>query len=1075
MPCKPSDPGSSCTVPRTGFAVGTGRRWGAWLGWLSAWLLGGGLLLAPSLGPGLTGATESCCAPGGPGAAPAVAAPPPVRQGADAEAVPDFDRDVAPLLARRCLECHNASERRGGLDLSARPAAIRGGDSGAVLPEKAGDESLLGERVAQGEMPPKGKLPAAEQSTLARWIAAGAPWGTTPIDRFRFSSDSRAGYDFWSLQPVRRPDPPQAPPGSRVENPIDQFVAAARAQQGLSGSPEADRRTLTRRAWQVLLGLPAPEEAWRGAETDHRPWSEVVDELLARPEYGERWGRHWLDLVRFGESQGFERDKLRTNAWNYRDWVVSALNNDLPYDEFVRWQVAGDVLKPSDPRAIIATGFLVAAPWDEVGQSQQSQVMRRVVRQDELEDVIGTVSQSFLGLTVNCARCHDHKFDPVSQVEYYRLAAALAGVRHGEREARAGAPAVPPDPRLTELETEVSRAREALAAFEQPFREAILTRRKEHGDTEPAPTPLARWEFDGDLRDAEGTLHGTPHGSARVEQGALVLDGSEGCQVTTAPLSADLGAKTLAVWVALDNLTQQGGAAMSVQSPSGAVFDAIVFGEREAGQWMAGSNGFVRSQSFQAPVETAGPETLVQMTLVYDANRQITAYRNGRPYGRPYQAESLATFEKGGAEILFGLRHSPPGGNRQLRGKIDRAMLFSRALSAAEVARLAGTFSDEVSLTDLWRVWTPAERETHRQHLRRLSRADAELGLWRAGRVYAVSPQPAEPTHLLDRGNPERRGELVAAGGLRALSPHLPVFELPEGAPEGERRRRLAEWLTAPENPLFARTIVNRLWHHHFGVGLVETPNDLGFNGARPSHPELLDWLAAELVDPQVPAGPGEPAPRPFSLKHIQRLIVQSATWRQASAGRAAELAADAGNRWLWRYPPRRLDAESVRDAMLAVAGELNPAMGGPGFQDFRTFTFNSQFYEMLDPEGPEFQRRTLYRTWVRSGRSEFLDVFDCPDPSTTAPRRAVTTTPLQALALLNNSFTLRMSERLAERARSEAGEPLPAQVRRMCELAWGRSPDDDELAPLVQFSRQHGLPALGRVVFNSNEFLYVD
>jgi hypothetical protein len=1006
-------------------------------------------------------------------AAPAPARPAEKRD--EAAVGGDFDREIAPLLARRCLECHNTAEKRGGLDLTGEPAARKGGDSGPALPAKRGAESLLGERVAAGEMPPKGGLPEAERQLIARWVASGAVWGTTPIDRFQFSSESRAGYDFWSLQPVRRPTPPPAPPGSVVQNPIDQFIAATRAERGLQGSPRADQRTLVRRAWQVLLGLPAPEVAWRRADAAPKAWNDVVEELLARPEYGERWGRHWLDLVRFGESQGFERDKLRTTSWNYRDWVVWALNSDLPYDEFVRWQVAGDVLRPDDPRAVIATGFLVAAPWDEVGQSQQSQVMRRVVRQDELEDVIGTVAQSFLGLTVNCARCHDHKFDPVSQVEYYRLAAALAGVRHGERDARSAAAATVDGPRLAQLEAEITRQREALVAWERPFREAIVARRQERVDPEPAPVPLARWEFNDDLRDAEGELHGTAQGTAKLVGGRLVLDGSEGCQVITAPLATDLGAKTLAVWVALDNLSQQGGAAMSVQSPSGAIFDAIVFGEREAGQWMAGSNGFVRSRSFQAPVETATPDALVQLTLVYGADRTITAYRNGRPYGTPYQADSLATFEKGGAQVLFGLRHSPPGGNRQLRGAIDRALLFSRALTPAEVARLAGTFSTEVTSSELWAELNPAQREEYRQRLRGVSLANTELGLWKAGRVYAVSPKPAEPTHLLERGNPEQRGEVLAAGGLRALAPHLPAFELPVDAPEEERRKQLAAWLTSPANPLFARAIVNRLWHHHFGVGLVETPNDLGFNGARPSHPELLDWLAAELVDPQVPAGPGEPAPRPFSLKHLQRLIVQSATWQQSSAGREEALATDAGNRWLWRYPPRRLDAESVRDAMLAVSGELNPAMGGPGFQDFRTFTFNSQFYEMLDPEGPEFQRRTLYRTWVRSGRSEFLDVFDCPDPSTTAPRRAVTTTPLQALALLNNSFTLRMSERLAERARAEVGGDARAQVRRVCELAWGRTPSAEELEPLIQFTTQHGLPALGRVVFNSNEFLYVD
>ncbi|MFM7159779.1 MAG: DUF1549 domain-containing protein, partial [Planctomycetaceae bacterium] len=635
---------------------------------------------------------------------------------------------MAPLLARRCLECHNATEKRGGLDLTSETAARGGGDSGAALPTKAGEDSLLGERVAAGEMPPKGGLPAAEREVIARWLAGGARWGTTPIDRFQFSSESRAGYDFWSLQPVRRPTPPAVPAGSVVLNPIDQFIAAKRAEQGLAGSPRADQRTLVRRAWQVLLGLPVPEEAWRRAAGESSSWNELVEELLARPEYGERWGRHWLDLVRFGESQGFERDKLRTTSWNYRDWVVWALNSDLPYDEFVRWQVAGDVLRPDDPRAVIATGFLVAAPWDEVGQSQQSQVMRRVVRQDELEDVIGTVAQSFLGLTVNCARCHDHKFDPVSQVEYYRLAAALAGVRHGEREARSAAAAPAAGPQLAELEAELTRQQEALAAWERPFREAIVARRKQPVDPEPAPVPLARWEFNDDLRDAEGELHGTAHGTARLEGGRLVLDGSEGCHVDTAPLAIELGAKTLAVWVALDNLAQQGGGAMSVQSPSGAVFDAIVFGERDAGQWMAGSNGFVRSRSFEGPVETAGPDAVVQLTLVYGADKTITAYRNGQRYGTPYQADSLATFERGGAQVLFGLRHAPPGGNRQLRGAIDRALLFSRALSPAEVARLAGTFSTEVTQGELWAELTPAQRDEYRAQLRSVSLANAELG-----------------------------------------------------------------------------------------------------------------------------------------------------------------------------------------------------------------------------------------------------------------------------------------------------------------------------------------------------------
>jgi hypothetical protein len=373
---------------------------------------------------------------------------------------------------------------------------------------------------------------------------------------------------------------------------------------------------------------------------------------------------------------------------------------------------------------------------------------------------------------------------------------------------------------------------------------------------------------------------------------------------------------------------------------------------------------------------------------------------------------------------------------------------------------------------------------------------------WSEMKAYAIAPKSPGKAYLLNRGNPGQQVRVVTPGGVASLSGVQADFGLAADADDADRRTKLAAWITHRNDPLFARVIVNRLWHYHFGRGLVETPSDFGFNGGKPSHPELLDWLAAELMGMRGPVGrvsnpseAGSPGPqstdgletRPteqptaWSLKHIHRLIVTSATYRQSSRLPNPQSAirnpqsVDAGNRFLWRMSPRRLEAEVVRDAMLQMAGQLNTSLGGPGFHDFTTFTSNSQFYTMRDPAGHTFHRRSLYRTWVRSGRNRFLDAFDCPDPSTKTPKRAVTMTPVQSLALLNNSFVLRMSDRFAERIRREAGGDVAKQVRRCWRIAYGRLPDEAELRRTVPFVKEHGLPALCRVVFNSNEFLFAD
>jgi uncharacterized protein DUF1553/uncharacterized protein DUF1549/concanavalin A-like lectin/glucanase superfamily protein len=813
------------------------------------------------------------------------------------------------------------------------------------------------------------------------------------------------------------------------------------------------------------------------------PFSAVVERLLASPHFGERWARHWLDIIRFGESQGFERDKLRTNSWRYRDWVVNAFNRDMPYDEFVRMQLAGDVLKPDDPNAIIATGCLVAGAFDEVGQSQQSAAMRAIVRQDEFEDIISTVGETFLGLTVHCARCHDHKFDPVVQRDYYRLSAALAGVRHGERElplprgeGTGSLAALKRDTRAINeaLQLELRALQMRLTAIEADARQAILAQRQARFDQKQKlapPKPMARWEFNDDLKDSLGELHGTSHNGAKREDGAVRLDGQRAF-VATAPLKTALKAKTLEVWVRLENLKQQGGGAITVQTLDGVTFDAIVFGEREPAHWMAGSNGYTRTQSFQAAPETDADRAVVQVAIAYDADGTVTGYRNGLAYGQPYKSNGPMTFDAEKSQIVFGLRHAPVGGNRHLAAWIDKAQLYDRALTAEEVAASAGTVTDFIAEPELLARLSEAaaaERSLLKFEIEHLHK---QLARANETKVYAVLPKNPEPTFLLLRGNTTSPAEEVTAGGVFSVSAATAAaaektfdadFKLSKDASDAERRQALAAWITDRRNPLLARVIVNRLWHYHFGVGLVDSPSDFGFNGGRPSHPELLDWLAAEFMD------------HGWSLKHIHKLIVTSATYQQSSRPRVDAARQDAGNRLLWRKSPLRLDAETVRDAALAVTGELNPTVGGPGYHDFTTFTFNSQFYEIVDPIGRSFQRRSLYRTWVRSGRNPFLEVLDCPDPSTKTPRRAVTTTPLQALALLNNSFMLRMSDQLAERCEREAGRELAPQIDRVYRLALGRGPTDDERRLAHEFVSAHRLPMFCRVLLNSNEFLYAE
>jgi hypothetical protein len=985
---------------------------------------------------------------------------------ADEIAAEQFDRDTANLLSQRCLMCHSGDMPQGKLDLSSRATAMAGGESGIAIVAGSPEQSLLWNHIDSDQMPPKKPLPSAEKARIKAWIAAGAVWGTERIDPYRYSTDSRAGVDWWSLQPLRSPAPPAAEPSALASNPIDALVMARLEAAGLTLSQEADRRTLIRRLSFDLLGLPPTPDDVNAflSDTSADAYERLVDQLLASPHYGERWARHWLDIVRFGESNGFEYDQPRDNAWPYRNWVIDALNRDLPYDEFVRLQLAGDLLHPNDLDSAAATGYLVAGPHNTTLPANDK--MRMSMAQDELEELVGNVGQTFLGLTVNCARCHDHKFDPISQKEYYQFMATLTGVTHGERTISV-ALSQQDQQRLTDIEIILQKHHSELVEIEQVARTAILAERGQAQPNLPSPPmAMAAWEFNDDLKDSVGSLDATLHGAAKIEGGYLVLDGKD-AYASTPPLTVDLAEKTLEVWVQLDSLEQRGGGVISVQTLDGATFDAIVFGEREPLKWMAGSNSFVRTKSFEGAEESDAKERAVHMAIVYQKDGMIIGYRDGAPYGVAYQSAELQTYPAGKSSVIFGLRHAPAGGNRLLKGRIQRALLYDRALTPDEIAASTGAADrNYVSRARMLASLSP-DQQTYFQKL------SAEVTTLQAEKESLIHSQQRKlytcvsgnpgVAKVLKRGDVGSPAEDVAPAGLSAISGTSPDFGLKPDADDAQRRLKLAEWITARDNPLFARVMVNRLWQYHFGQGLVTTPSDFGFNGGQPSHPELLDWLAQEF------------SRCAYRLKPLHRLMVTSATYRQSSAPKSDAATIDADNRLLWRKTPQRLDAEEIRDAVLLCTGKLSAKVGGIGYRDVKHFLFKgSNFYESIDETGPETHRRTIYRFSPRGGRNPFLDTFDCPDPSVTTPRRAATTTPLQALALMNNTLVFRMADDFAARIKREAGDSAAAQIQRVYLIAYGRDADAQEIDAASRFVQEQGLSSFCRVILNSNEFLYV-
>jgi hypothetical protein len=865
----------------------------------------------------------------------------------------------------------------------------------------------------------------------------------------------------WSFQPIQRVPVPAVPQGAEVHNEIDALVASRLAKAGLKPNPPADRATLLRRLSFDLVGLPpSPEEiAAFVADRSEAAVERVVDRLLQSPQYGERWARHWLDVVRYTESQGFEYDKLRDNAWHYRDYVIRSFNEDKPYDRFMKEQVAGDVLYPESRDALIAGSLLVCGPWDEAGNAQANATQRMITREEEVEDMISVVGQSFMGLTLNCARCHAHKFDPIPQEDYFRLKAVFDGVKHGERMIATQQETKQRDETIASLKSEIERAEKVVRDVE-----SIGWKRRASERTtpsQPAPLswrPLLHWSFS---QATEAAQSGELEGGATISDGSLQLPKS-GAYFRSAPIPQDLKEKTLEAWVSLSDLDQGGGAAISIEAPGGGTFDAIVYGERQARKWMAGSDGFSRTRDLDVPEEDAVPGSSVHMAVVYSADNKITMYRNGVPYGKPYTAASLPTYRSGEARVLLGMRHTG-GGRAFLRGRVLHAAVHDRALSPEDVKASFEAAGLYISTGQILSALTPEELLTRSNAVRQIQ--DSRAGLSRVKPLpvsYVGTRRQPEPTRKLRRGDVKMPEEVVTPGALSGLPTIRGEFGLAADAPEAERRVKFAEWLADPANPLPARVMVNRLWHFHFGQGLVSTPNDFGRSGTPPSHPELLDWLASTFQN----GG--------WRLKPIHRLIVLSATYQQSSALQSAALQVDADNALLWRYAPRRLEAETLRDAMLSVSGRLNLEMGGPSFRPFEVQKFPANAYVPVDKDSSEFNRRSVYRMNVNSGKEPLLDAFDCPDPAVKTPRRGVTTTPLQALAMMNNSFVQRQAEVLAQRAQADVSGDASRAIDRAYSYAVGRSPNAAERIRAREVVQARGLASVCWALLNSTEFLYV-
>lgn len=967
----------------------------------------------------------------------------------------DFDRDVKPIFAQHCVSCHGPDKQRGDLRLDRKVDAVRGGDSGKAFVAGKAAESLLLQRIAATDdtrMPPKGERPSAvETATLKAWIEQGAKW---PDD----GSVAANPADWWSFKPVVRPALPRARDanGKVPANLIDAFVLAKLRGKGLAPSAEADRRTLVRRLYFDLIGLPPTAERVEAFVKDAAPdaYEKLVDRLLASPQYGERWARHWLDVVHFGETHGYDKDQPRPHAWPYRDYVIRSLNSDKPYGRFVQEQVAGDVLFPGTVDGIEALGFLAAGPWDLIGHAEvpETKVDGKIARHLDRDDFVANTIGTFVGLTIHCAQCHNHKFDPILQEDYYRLQAVFAAIDRTNTIYDA-------DPETSARRAELTAKRIAATGKVAAIRMAA--------EKEAGPELLTL-----DRQIAEASKPGNrakPDEYGYHSAIATKQDDAKWVQV-------DLGASAKLDRVVLrpcnDDFNSIGAGfgfpiRFKVEVSDDAEFKAAtVLVDRTASDF---ANPGTVPFAARADGKAAG---YVRITATKLAPRLASDFILALAELEAYDAEGK---NRAAGKPVTSLDSVEAGVRWRKSNLTDGLFAPAPAMPAAELAKLKDkrdallkvALSDR-NLRDL--VATEAEVRMLDAELAKIAgtQRTAYVGGTHTGTgaFAGTGPTGGKPRiiRILPRGDVTKPGKVVGPGAIAAIPGVVGRFELSPEAPEGEARAALARWLSSPDNPLTWRVAANRVWQYHFGRGLVETPNDFGKMGQLPTHPELLDFLAAELRDHQ-------------SLKKLHRLIATSAVYKQSSGPNDAAAKLDGDNRYLWRQNRRKLEAEAVRDSILFVAGKLDPKMGGPSFQDFvveKPEHSPHYRYQLHDPEDAKAHRRAVYRFIVRSKQQPFMAALDCADPSLSVDRRNQTLTPQQALAMLNNAMATAMARHFALRVEQVAagdGERVTTAVR----IALGRNPTEKEHAALAAYAKEHGLANACRVLLNLNEFAFVD
>ena len=1030
----------------------------------------------------------------------ACALPAPTRAADSPDGVAYFEQHIRPLLVSRCYECHSASAKKikGDLLLDTRAGWARGGETGpAVVPGKP-ELSPLVTAVrydhATIKMPPKGKLPQAEIDALVKWVQMGAPdprdGAAAPVTDHKKGIDLEAGKKLWSLQPLSVTETPAVKdPAGWCRTPIDRFVLAKLEAEGIAPNKTIDRRRLIRRATFDLHGLPPTPEEVAAFVNDPDPsaYEKLIDRLLASPRYGERWASYWLDVARFGESDGFEHDYDRPHAYHYRDFVIRALNDDLPYDQFVKWQLAGDEYEPNNPLAMMATGFLTAG----VFPTQITEKEFESTRYNQLDDMAATTGVAFLGLTVGCARCHDHKFDPIPASDYYRMTAAFTKAVRSDIEL---------DLSTQGEKEEAKRAyeakREQLAANVRAFEREQLP--------EKFDQYIASLKEAGGVKAGDWSVLDVADIKTGGTQFTKLPDGSllKGPGETPATDTYTFTARTSATGITAIRLEALSHESLPKKGPGLAPNGNFVLGALEITAAPADGKGETLELSVvkaRATHEQDYANLSVAATLDEDPKTGWAVDKGGIGKGQAAVFELDEPVGFGGGTILtFRMRFEHP--NKQ--HAIGRPRLSVTALSPAPAPQADSTISfppPEVARTlndlvssrpvppsqqDEARRWYATTLPDYQKLRTELASHEAAGPARRAVKVQVTSeglppaknhaddrgyPHFYPQTYVLRRGDPSQKVEPATPSFLQVLMRGADASRWRQPPPPGSRtsfyRRSLAEWVTDVEHgagALAARVAANRLWQHHLGRGIVATPSDFGTRGSPPTHPELLDHLAGALVKNN------------WRLKPLHKQIMLSAAYQADSAFDPAKAAADPDNALLWRRPVRRLEAEAIRDAMLSVAGMLEEKMYGPGTLD------------------PSSKRRSVYFTVKRSNLIPMMVVFDAPEALTPMGERSTTTIAPQALLLMNNPQVREYAKALAKRAAPAEATPAEAAIRTAYEITLSRSPTKQEQSDGVAFvteqvtgytaagqtpsaARELALADFCQALMCLNEFVYVD